>query len=72
LVELYALQGRQEEAESLLVEILEGHRRVLGEEHPSTLESMRILVELYETWGKAEKAQEWRTKLASKENAEEK
>ena len=62
--------GRHAEAEPLLVKALEGQRRVLGEEHPRTLESMNNLIKLYEAWGKPEQAEEWRAKLPPKENTE--
>jgi hypothetical protein len=34
----------------------------LGDNHPHTLESLKNLIELYEAWGKPEKAEEWREK----------
>jgi len=42
---------------------LESRRRVLPDEHPDTVESWHNLIELYEAWGKPEKAEEWRAKL---------
>jgi serine/threonine protein kinase/lipopolysaccharide biosynthesis regulator YciM len=61
---VYMKQGHHDEAEGLLVEILETRRRTLGEEHPNTLDAMVGLIALYDAWGKPEKAEEWRRKLA--------
>jgi len=44
-------------------EVIEGRRLKLGDTHPYTLESGNNLIELYEAWGKLEKAKEWRAKL---------
>ena len=44
---------------------------MLGEEHPDTLDSLNKLVELYEAWGKPEKAEEWRAKLPTEEAEDE-
>ena len=81
LANLYKEQGRYDEAESLFVKELEMRRRVQGEEHRDTVQSMKNLVELYdsmnnlielyETWGKPEKAEEWRAKLPGKKSTEE-
>ena len=65
---LYKDQGRYEQAEPLYVELLDIRRRVLGEEHPDTLNT---LIKLYEAWGKPEKAEEWRAKLAGKKSEDE-
>ena len=50
----------------MFLKMLEIRRRVLGEEHPDTVKSINSLVELYEAWGKPEKAKEWREKLSKK------
>ena len=47
----------------LPVYLVEGGARVLGKQHPRTLSAMNELIKLYETWGKPEKAEEWRAKL---------
>ena len=60
---LYKKQARYEEAEPLLLEAVEGRRFKFGDEHPGTLASINNLIELYEAWGKPEKAEEWRAKL---------
>jgi WD40 repeat protein/serine/threonine protein kinase len=65
------LELERNEAEQTLIErqeALEIKRRVLGEEHPDTLESMNNLIELYEALGQPEKAEEWRAKLPGKED----
>jgi hypothetical protein len=69
---LYMEQERYAEAEPLLVKVLESRRRSLGEEHSDTLRSMNGLINLYDAWGKPEQAEQWRAKLPSKEDTEEK
>ncbi|MBL7187940.1 MAG: serine/threonine protein kinase [Phycisphaerae bacterium] len=68
---LYKEQARYEEAEPLLLEALEGRRLKLGDPHPHTIESRDNLIALYEAWGKPEKAEQWRSKLARRDDAEE-
>jgi tetratricopeptide (TPR) repeat protein len=63
-------QGRYAEAERMLVKALEFSRRVFGEEHSETRACQQHFVELYEAWGKPEKAKEWRTKLPVMEDTE--
>ncbi len=53
---LYKNQGRYDEAEPLHVETLEIRKRVLGEEHPRTLESMDGLATLYAKQGRSDEA----------------
>ena len=60
---MYKEQARYDAAEPLLLEAVEGRRLKLGDTHPHTLESWNNLIELYEAWGKPEKANEWRAKL---------
>jgi len=55
---------RYEDSESLLIETVEGRSLKLGDTHPHTQESLNNLIELYETWNKLEKAEEWRAKLS--------
>jgi len=43
----------------MLIEILSSEQST----HPHTLESWNNLIDLYEAWGKPEKAAEWRAKL---------
>jgi len=40
-------------------------------EHSHTLESRHNLIELYETWGKPERAEQWRAKLPETEAVDE-
>jgi hypothetical protein len=40
------------------------------DEHPHTLGAWHNLIELYEAWGKTEKAGEWRAKLPDKQAKE--
>ncbi len=70
LAVLYKEQARYDKAESLLLETLEDRCKVLGEEHPDTLGSLNNLIELYEAWGKPEKAEEWRAKLPQTKTVE--
>jgi hypothetical protein len=43
----------------------------LGEKHPHTLESIKNLVDLYESWDKPEQAEQWRAKLPREQVTEE-
>jgi hypothetical protein len=43
----------------------------IGDTHPHTLESWNNLIDLYEAWGKPEKAKEWRAKLPKTEAVDE-
>ncbi len=62
LVEL----GRYEEAEPLL---LEAYPRLDPLPDVDTRETIRYLVKLYDTWGKPDKAAEWRAKLPTEQEA---
>ena len=62
--------GRYDEAEKLYRETLEIQRRVLGQDHPDSLQATRNLVNLYEAWGKLDKAAEWRAKLPSERKSQ--
>src|SRR5207253_7335069 len=57
LADLYRTQGQYAKAEPLLVKALEVRRRVLGEEHPDTLNSMHSLAMLYLYQGQLAKAE---------------
>ncbi len=63
LAVLYKEQARYDDAEQLLLGAVNGGRLKLGDTHPHTLKSWHNLIDLYEAWGKLEKAQEWRAKL---------
>ena len=54
----YKEKGDYDKAETLLIQAVEGRRLKLGDTHPHTLESWNNLIELYEVWGKPEKAEE--------------
>ncbi len=70
LAALYLEQGWYDEAEPVLVKVLDAQRRVLGEEHRDTVRAINCLIMLYEAWGKPEKADQWRTKLPKKDKEE--
>ncbi|MDP7189804.1 MAG: tetratricopeptide repeat-containing protein, partial [Phycisphaerales bacterium] len=46
--------GKYEEAMPYYVEALEARRRVLGDEHPHTLDSINALIKLYDAWHEVE------------------
>ena len=58
-------------AEQNLIALLNSVREYLGETHPETRGCILAFIELYEAWGKPEKAQEWRAKLPQTEAIEE-
>ena len=51
-------QGRLKEAEELDMQVMETRKRVLGEEHPSTLTSMANLALTYKNQGRWKEAEE--------------
>jgi tetratricopeptide (TPR) repeat protein len=57
LVRLYQDQGEYEKAEPLFSKALEARRRVLGSQHPDTLETAARLRQLYLDQGKQEQAE---------------
>jgi hypothetical protein len=61
LGESLAAQGRHAEAEPLLVEGYEGLTAQRGAGHEQTQEARRRLADLYEAWGKPERAAAYRT-----------
>jgi tetratricopeptide (TPR) repeat protein len=63
LAVLYKELSRYQDSEDLLLQAVKGRRLKLGDDHPRTLKSLNNLIELYESWGKPEKADEWRAKL---------
>jgi tetratricopeptide (TPR) repeat protein len=71
LAVLYKERDDFEKAEQLLLETIEGRRLKLGDTHPHMQQSLNNLIELYEAWGKPEKAREWRAKLPKTEAVEE-
>jgi serine/threonine protein kinase len=63
LADLYVEQARYGEAEPLLQQQFQSRVEQFGPEHPHTIESLNVLIALYEAWGKPEKAEEWREEL---------
>ena len=61
-------EGRHAAAEQELTTAIRTVRRYLGETHPETRGCILVFIELYEAWGKPEKAEEWRAKLPQAEN----
>jgi hypothetical protein len=60
---MYQKQGHRDEAESLLQSAFDVLARTQGADVKSTRAVVNELADLYETWGKAIKAAEWRAKL---------
>ena len=52
LASTYMNQGRWKEAEELGVQVMETRKRMLGEEHPSTLTSMHNLAFTWKGYGR--------------------
>jgi hypothetical protein len=48
-----------------------GRETKFGPEHPHTIESLKQLVTLYESWPKPDEAAKWRAKLAETKATEE-
>jgi len=67
----YTDQQCYEKAEPLMTRAVWGRRITLGDEHPDTLESWHNLIDFYEAWNKPEEAEQWRSKLARRDDAEE-
>ena len=66
----YQKEKGKHSAEKLQFIMLKGRRLKLGDTHPHTIESWNNLIDLYEAWGKPEKAEEWRAKLTQIEDFE--
>jgi len=66
---LYHTEDR-EHAEAALLRALELSIAASEPRDPVTAEVMQLLIELYESWEKPEKAEEWRAKLPVEENTE--
>jgi len=54
----YRNQGQWKEAEELEVQVMQMHKRILGEEHPFTLNSKENLAATYRNQGRWKKAEE--------------
>jgi non-specific serine/threonine protein kinase/serine/threonine-protein kinase len=65
-----AALGRHTEAETFLLEVYEGLRDLRGADHDSTQAAVTALIELYESWGKPEKAAQYRALLQEAEGAD--
>ncbi|KAL2812568.1 hypothetical protein BDW59DRAFT_38882 [Aspergillus cavernicola] len=63
LSSMLGYQGRWAEAQELEVELRDTRERILGEEHPHTLDSMSSLALVYSNQGKLEEAVELFTKV---------
>jgi eukaryotic-like serine/threonine-protein kinase len=63
LADVYESQRKHAQAEPLSVRVLEERRRVLGKEHPDTLQSMRSVAEIYRDEGKYAQAEPFYEKL---------
>ena len=59
---------RFDDAESALLEAHGILQTALGDEHGQTKRVVGYLADLYDAWGKPEKAAEWRAKLAQTED----
>ncbi|MHC4324548.1 MAG: tetratricopeptide repeat protein [Planctomycetota bacterium] len=60
---VYTKQQNYSKAEAILLDAFELSYRVLDPLDQVTIESIDKIIDLYETWGKPEKASEWRAKL---------
>jgi tetratricopeptide (TPR) repeat protein len=61
----------RERAEAILLSALELSIDASEPRDPLTVEVMQLLIQLYESWNKPEKAKEWRAKLAQTDIADE-
>ena len=61
--------ARYEGAESVLLTTYTGFKDLNGEQDENTQSALAALADLYDTWGKPEKAAEWRTKLPTEQEA---
>jgi hypothetical protein len=64
LAVLHQEQRNYDKVEPLLIGAVEGRRLKLGDTHPHTKESLNNLIDPCEAWGKPEKAEKQRSKLA--------
>ncbi|MCG8405185.1 MAG: serine/threonine-protein kinase [Phycisphaerales bacterium] len=63
--------NRFAEAERQLLSGYDGLALIVGPNNPLTQETRKYLKELYDAWGKPEKASEWKARLPTKQNADE-
>ncbi|MHC4116673.1 MAG: serine/threonine protein kinase [Planctomycetota bacterium] len=64
-------QEKYDVAEQELNALLESVRKHLGQTHPEARGCILAFVELYEAWGKPEKAEEWQAKLPQSDTSKE-
>ena len=57
---------KYDEAEQQLKSAYERYSSILGTEHSFTQDTLKLLIELYDVWGKPEKAEEYRALLVHK------
>ena len=69
LADLYKVQGRFVEAETMLLNLQEAVEDAVGPAYNRKLNPVEKLVDLYDAWGKADKAAEWRAKLTTEQEA---
>ena len=60
---VYVATENYDKAEPLLLDAFHGREAKLGSTHPHSLESLKQLVNLYESWNKPDEAAQWRAKL---------
>ncbi|MGE5297070.1 MAG: tetratricopeptide repeat protein [Solirubrobacterales bacterium] len=63
-------QGRHEDAETMLVAAVNGCLDKLGPAHPLTRGALDNLIRLYESWGKGDKVEKWRSQRAALSSTE--
>ena len=68
LASTYQNQGRWKEAEDLEVQVMETMKRVLGQEHPSTLTSMANLASTYRNQGRWKEAEDLEVQVIETKN----
>lgn len=61
--ESIAKQGRFEEAEPLLIESYPLIKERRGDGHKRTTEALKRIVDLYQAWGKPDRAEQWKAHL---------
>ncbi len=62
-VVLHKEQAGYDKAEKLLFETVKSRQLKLPDQHPHTQESIKTLIDLYDSWGKPEDAEKWRAEL---------
>jgi len=70
LAQVYMHMGEYDKAEPLLLQAIKSRRLKLGDQHPSTVESINTMIKLYESLNRSEEAEQWRAKLPQTEAVE--